>query len=138
MFNRNFCEKQLRELGMTKTALAERCGVTPQHISNVLVGNRNPSVKLVSNMAKALGVRSGDLWQIDDKLYIEEPKKAYKGVESVSLGGVWITEDEAKSLYDWFEAGGLIDAIRSYRIDCDNMEWLSTMMCIYAKCKGVV
>lgn len=75
MFNVEFCEKQMKAVGITKTALAEKCGVTTAYMIQVTLGNKNPSVNLVTKMAKELGCRANDLWSIEDKLYQKPYKK---------------------------------------------------------------
>lgn len=163
MFNVEFCEKQMKAVGITKTALAEKCGVSTNHIIQVTLGNKNPSVKLVTQMAKVLGCKSTDLWSIEDKLYqkpyekdVDEEtvdkydEKVYSKremVESIDSAvaltmekckkdGVYLDTAEAKVLLDWFEADGLFDLIENKHHE-RSMEWLSKMMCIYAKCKEV-
>ena len=177
MFNVEFCKKQMKAVGITKTALADKCGVSTAHMIQVTLGNKNPSVKLVTQMAKVLGCKSTDLWSIEDKLYQKpyekdvddevvdkyddvqvtcyEPEIKTFDVEefrarmaeqpiipeeiptvNVKGDGVWLDKYEASCLRDWFEMGGLFDIIRQDP-DVDSMEWLSAMMCIYAKCKEV-
>lgn len=48
---------------------------------------------------------------------------------------IMLTRDECEALLDWFEIH-LIDNIRNDE-DVDNLEWLSSMMSIYNKCKAV-
>lgn len=163
MFNVEFCKKQMNAVGITKTALAEKCGVSTAYMIQVTLGNKNPSVKLVTQMAKELGCRANDLWTIEDKLYQkpyekdvdEEPVDKYdekvyskrEMVESIDSAvaltmekckkdGVYLDPAEAKVLLDWFEADGLFELIENKYFDV-SMEWLSKMMCIYAKCKEV-
>lgn len=53
-----------RRIRMTQAELARRVGVTPQHICGVESGKRSPSMKLVANIARGLGVAVGDLLQL--------------------------------------------------------------------------
>lgn len=51
----------LAQKGMTNKALADKMGVLPQHISNILSG-RSLSVNALVKVADALGVQFGDLF----------------------------------------------------------------------------
>lgn len=63
--NRSNIKLRIREIlaqkGMTNKALADRMGVTPQHISNIL-GGCGLSVNVLMKVADALGVEFGDLF----------------------------------------------------------------------------
>lgn len=49
----------LAQRGMTNKALADKMGVLPQHVSNILSG-RSLSVNALVKVADALGVQFGD------------------------------------------------------------------------------
>ena len=51
----------LAQRGMTNKALADKMGVLPQHVSNILSG-RSLSVNALVKVADALGVQFGDLF----------------------------------------------------------------------------
>jgi len=57
---RNVRERR-RELGLTQEALAERCGLHPTYISGIETADRNPSVKALECLARALDTAAADL-----------------------------------------------------------------------------
>ena len=164
MFKAEYTKNKLKELGMKQTWLADQLGVSSQHLSNIVNGTKKPSMKLVEDMAKIMGVDYRTLWTeydgvqvthseweepaIDVKtakeiinnmpILVSEPEKTFEEVPTVSAkgDGIWLDKFEAVCLLDWFEMGGLFDLIRQ-DTEIDRMEWLSAMMCIYAKCKAV-
>ena len=50
------------ELGMSQTELAKKAGVTRQTIGLIEAGDFNPSIKLCTDICKALGVTLNDLF----------------------------------------------------------------------------
>ena len=51
----------LAERGWTQQILAERAGLAPQYISNIMNGHRNPAFQTLEKIAIALGVRPYEL-----------------------------------------------------------------------------
>ena len=155
MFKAEYTKNKLHELGMTQTWMADQLGISSQHLSNIVNGTKKPSMKLVEDMAKIMGVDYRTLWTEYDGVQVTcyEPeiktfdvdevreKMAEQPIipeETVNVkgDGIWLDKYEVSCLRDWFETGGLFDIIRQDP-DVDSMEWLSAMMCIYAKCKEV-
>ena len=164
MFKAEYTKNKLKELGMKQTWLADQLGVSSQHLSNIVNGTRKPSLKISEDMAKIMGCDYRELWtEYDDvqvthsewkeptidvktakeiinnmPILVSEPEKTFEEVPTVSAkgDGIWLDKFEAVCLLDWFEMGGLFDLIRQ-DTEIDSMEWLSAMMCIYAKCKAV-
>jgi len=64
--NRSNIKLRIREIlaqkGMTNKALADKMGVLPQHISNILNG-RSLSINALTKVADALSVEFGDLFE---------------------------------------------------------------------------
>lgn len=153
MFKAEYTKNKLKELGMKQTWMADKLGVSSQHLSNIVNGTKKPSMKLVEDMAKIMGVDYRTLWTEYDGVQVTcyEPetfdvdefreKMAEQpiipdGTVNVKGDGIWLDKFEAVCLLDWFEMGGLFDLIRQ-DTEIDSMEWLSAMMCVYAKCKAV-
>lgn len=157
MFKAEYTKNKLKELGMKQVWMADKLGVSSQHLSNIVNGTKKPSMKLVEDMAKIMGVDYRTLWTEYDGVQVTcyEPETfdvdefrekmaeqpiIPEEIPTVVLGakgdGIWLDKFEAVCLLDWFEMGGLFDLIRQ-DTEIDNMEWLSAMMCVYAKCKGV-
>ena len=155
MFKAEYTKNKLHDLGMKQTWMADKLGVSSQHLSNIVNGTKKPSIKLVEDMAKIMGVDYHTLWTEYDDVQVtcyddfdvdefgekmDEQPIVPEGTPTIVLGakgdGIWLDKYEADCLRDWFEMGGLFDIIRQDP-DVDSMEWLSAMMCIYAKCKAV-
>lgn len=153
MFKAEYTKNKLHELGMTQVWMADELGISSQHLSNIVNGTKKPSMKLVEDMAKIMGVDYRTLWTEYDGVQVTcyEPetfdvdegreKMAEQpiipdGTVNVKGDGIWLDKFEAVCLLDWFEMGGLFDLVRQ-DTEIDSMEWLSAMMCIYAKCKEV-
>ena len=152
MFKAEYTKNKLKELGMKQTWMADQLGVSSQHLSNIVNGTKKPSLKLSEDMAKIMGVDYRTLWTEYDGVQVTcyEPdfdvdefreKMAEQpiipdGTVNAKGDGIWLDKFEAVCLLDWFEMGGLFDLIRQ-DTEIDSMGWLSAMMCIYAKCKGV-
>lgn len=157
MFKAEYTKNKLKELGMTQTWTADQLGISSQHLSNIVNGTKKPSMKLVEDMAKIMGVDYRTLWTEYDDVQVtcyepddfdvDEFREKVEGQPIVPEGtptvvlnakgdGIWLDKFEAVCLLDWFEMGGLFDLIRQ-DTEIDRMEWLSAMMCIYAKCKAV-
>lgn len=155
MFKAEYTKNKLHELGMKQTWLADQLGVSSQHLSNIVNGTKKPSLKLSEDMARVMGIDYRTLWTEYDDVQVTcyEPeiktfdvdkfreKMAEQPIISeetanANSDGVWLDKFEAVCLLDWFEMGGLFDLIRQ-DTEIDRMEWLSAMMCIYAKCKEV-
>ena len=153
MFKAEYTKNKLKELGMKQVWMADKLGVSSQHLSNIVNGTKKPSMKLVEDMAKIMGVDYRTLWTEYDDVQVtcyepddfdvDEFREKMEGQPIVPEGtvnvkgdGIWLDKFEAVCLLDWFEMGGLFDLIRQ-DTEIDNMGWLSAMMCIYAKCKGV-
>jgi len=155
MFKAEYTKNKLKELGMKQVWMADKLGVSSQHLSNIVNGTKKPSMKLVEDMAKIMGVDYRTLWTEYDGVQVTcyEPetfdvdevreKMAEQPIipEEIPTAnakgdGIWLDKFEAICLLDWFEMGGLFDLVRQ-DTEIDSMEWLSAMMCVYAKCKGV-
>ena len=162
MFKYEYAKKRLFDIGMTQTALADKVGTSTQHISNVVNGTKKPSLKLSEDMARVMGIDYRTLWteyddvqvtcyepEVDDfddfdadefrEKMAEQPiipEEIPTFILNAKGDGILLDKYEASCLRDWFEMGGLFDIIRQDP-DVDSMEWLSAMMCIYAKCKEV-
>lgn len=153
MFKAEYTKNKLKELGMKQTWLADQLGVSSQHLSNIVNGTKKPSLKLSEDIARVMGIDYRTLWtEYDDvqvtcyepetfdvdevREKIAEQPIIPEGTVSAKGDGIWLDKFEAVCLLDWFEMGGLFDLIRQ-DTEIDNMEWLSAMMCVYAKCKGV-
>lgn len=72
MFGKNLEYYRLKA-GMTKKALAEKCGLTTTTISNYELGKRSPeSIDIVKHLASALGIRMLDFMTTwNEELHIE-------------------------------------------------------------------
>lgn len=157
MFKAEYTKNKLHELGMKQTWLADQLGVSSQHLSNIVNGTKKPSLKLSEDMARVMGIDYRTLWTEYDDVQVtcyepdafdvdefrermDEQPIIPEEIPTVVLNakgdGIWLDKYEADCLRDWFEMGGLFDIIRQDP-DVDSMEWLSAMMCIYAKCKEV-
>lgn len=164
MFKAEYTKNKLKELGMKQVWMADKLGVSSQHLSNIVNGTKKPSMKLVEDMAKIMGVDYRTLWTeydgvqvthseweeptIDVKtakeiinnmpILVSEPEKTFEEVPTVSAkgDGIWLDEGEATVLLEWFNRGHLFEIIRNDP-SVANMDWLSCMMTIYAKCKVV-
>lgn len=153
MFKAEYTKNKLHELGMKQVWMADKLGISSQYLSNIVNGNKKPPMKLIEDMAKIMGVDYRTLWTEYDDVQVTcyEPddfdveefraKTAEQQIipeetANAKGDGVWLDKYEASCLRDWFEMGGLFDIIRQDP-DVDSMEWLSAMMCIYAKCKEV-
>ena len=157
MFKAEYTKNKLHDLGMKQVWMADKLGISSQHLSNIVNGTKKPSIKLVEDMAKIMGVDYRTLWTEYDDVQVTcyEPEIKTFDVDefrekmaeqplipeeiptvNVKGDGIWLDKYEASCLCDWFETGGLFDIIRQDP-DIDSMEWLSAMMCIYAKCKEV-
>jgi transcriptional regulator with XRE-family HTH domain len=53
--------------GLTQEKLAERAGMDPTYISGIERGLRNPGIKNVARLARALGTTTSDLTQVIDQ-----------------------------------------------------------------------
>lgn len=62
VINKQQIERSLAEKGMSKSALAEKCGVSRQSISTIL-GRGTCEPKTVSKLAAALGVTVAEIVQ---------------------------------------------------------------------------
>lgn len=69
MFNSELAKTRIRELGITQAHLAKKLNIGESHLSQVINGKANPSVSLVSRLAKELVVLSNQLWHLDDELF---------------------------------------------------------------------
>ncbi|HVX24384.1 MAG TPA: helix-turn-helix transcriptional regulator [Candidatus Saccharimonadales bacterium] len=59
--------KQLRhEANLTQEKLSIATGISQTYISGIETGHRNPSIKTLDKIAKALGVRLSDVTNFDD------------------------------------------------------------------------
>ena len=154
MFNTDFCKNRMREIGMTQVMLADKLGMSSQHVSNVINNNRKPSIKLIRDMAEILGVRSKDLWDYEDKFYKmplnikDEPKviankkeivlEALKTSEKneAQKDGVWLDKEETAIVYASlvrFIVENVIEMVDDDVSDVEIIDWLRTALTIYAK-----
>ena len=157
MFKAEYTKNKLHDLGMTQVWMADKLGVSSQHLSNVVNGTKKPSMRLVEDMAKIMGVDYRTLWteyddvqvtcyepddfdvdEFRDKMAEQPiiPEETPTIVLNAKGNGIWLDEDEANILLEWFNRGHLFEIIRNDP-SVTSMDWLSTMMCIYAKCKAV-
>lgn len=158
MFKAEYTKNKLKELGMKQVWMADKLGVSSQHLSNIVNGTRKPSLKISEDMAKIMGCDYRELWtEYDDvqttcyeptqtfdvdefrKQMAEQPIVADSGrtIEvPKSTVGIYLDKVEAEVIMEWLEMGGLFDLIRQDE-EIDNMAWLSAWMTIYAKCKAV-
>lgn len=157
MFKAEYTKNKLKELGMKQVWMADQLGISSQYLSNIVNGTKKPPMKLVEDMAKIMGVDYRTLWTEYDDVQVTryepeietfdvdefrekmaEQPIIYEEIPTANANsdGVWLDKYEASCLRDWFEMGGLFDLIRQ-DTEIDSIEWLSAMMCIYAKCKGV-
>ena len=157
MFKAEYTKNKLHDLGMKQVWMADKLGVSSQHLSNIVNGTRKPSMKLVEDMAKIMGVDYRTLWTEYDDVQVTcyEPEIKTFDVDefrekmaeqplipeeiptvNVKGDGIWLDWDEVKVLLEWFNRGHLFEIIRNDP-SVTSMDWLSAMMCIYAKCKGV-
>ena len=54
-------KKRRRALGISQEELADRIGRDPRSIVAIETGNRNPTLKTLHKLCKALGVKSSDI-----------------------------------------------------------------------------
>ena len=59
--HRDRLQEQLRRAGLNKTQLAAACGCSEDHIRSIQRGRRQPSIELVTRMAKTLRCKPADL-----------------------------------------------------------------------------
>lgn len=69
MFNSELAKTRIKELGITQAHLAKKVNINESHLSQVINGKTNPSLSLVSRLAKELVVPSNQLWHLDDELF---------------------------------------------------------------------
>jgi transcriptional regulator with XRE-family HTH domain len=50
------------EAGLSQEKLAEKAGMHPTYLSDIERGQRNPTLEVISRLAKALGVRIRELF----------------------------------------------------------------------------
>lgn len=164
MFKAEYTKNKLKELGMKQVWMADKLGISSQYLSNIVNGTTKPPMKLAEDMAKIMGVDYRTLWtEYDDvqvthsewkepiidvktakeiinnmPIIVSEPEETFEEVPTVSTkgDGIWLDKDEATVLLEWFNRGHLFEIIRNDP-SVTSMDWLSTMMCIYAKCKAV-
>ena len=68
--------QQLREVaGISQYELAKRSGVSKQAVSNLELGNREPSWETVRRLARALGVSVAAFDDPDEDLDLPPPKR---------------------------------------------------------------
>ena len=157
MFKAEYTKNKLHDLGMKQVWMADKLGVSSQHLSNVVNGTRKPSMRLVEDMAKIMGVDYRTLWTEYDDVQVTcyepeiktfdvdefrekmaEQPIVFEEVPTINAkgNGIWLDGDEVKVLLEWFNRGHLFEIIRNDP-SVTSMDWLSAMMCIYAKCKEV-
>lgn len=77
VLNYGLFAERLRDLGLTQTALAERVGVTVQHVSSIATGRKpNVSAALAFAIADVLGVEVADLFRLVPAEQAPRPKGA--------------------------------------------------------------
>lgn len=79
-----------KKLGITQVALAEKAGITKKHLLNIEKGRILPSAPIIDNLAKALGVKVGDLFQ-DPEDREQKARKLYETYEKAigaSMNGI--------------------------------------------------
>ena len=54
-------QKQRRDRGQSQEAFADEAGMHRTYISDIERGARNPTIEIVDRIARALGVKIGDL-----------------------------------------------------------------------------
>lgn len=82
MFNSELAKTRIKELGVTQAHLARKLNINEGHLSNVINGKTNPSLSLVSRLAKELVVPSNQLWHLDDELFEPYQKDVEEYIEN--------------------------------------------------------
>lgn len=63
-------------LGIQKKELADRVGITPQHLSGIISGKKNPSLQLLKKMSEIFGgdadLLDANAFDVKDNQYIME------------------------------------------------------------------
>ena len=82
-YSMNELGKRIRELrdrhDISLREFARKLGdISPAHISDIENGRRNPSDDLLQKMAQVLGVAIGDLQRLDNRLPVEELRRAMR------------------------------------------------------------
>lgn len=62
----------LKAAGLNRTQLADKMGITYNHLWRIESGNRRPSLPVLARLSKALDVAINDLVDVDD--LIDDPK----------------------------------------------------------------
>ena len=68
-------QARLFELGMTQKELSDKIGISPQHVSDVVVGKK-PNVSARIAFAEGLGMTPGDLFELVPAEKVVRPKGA--------------------------------------------------------------
>lgn len=79
VFRLKYGEYQARlfELGMTQKELSDKIGISPQHVSDVVVGKKpNVSARIAFAIAEGLGMTPGDLFELVPAEKVVRPKGA--------------------------------------------------------------
>lgn len=90
MFNHDFCKTVVKSRGFRNYQLAKQVGITENHMSKILNGHANPSVKLVKKLADALSV---SCYELDDRF-----KETSEEQADVSVTFHVDTEDDVNSV----------------------------------------
>lgn len=93
MFNHDFCKTVAKSRGFRNYQLAKQVGITENHMSKILNGHANPSMKLVRKLSTVLSVSCHEL---DDRF--DENLDDNTVVSSLTFDTNISSEDLAKSV----------------------------------------
>ena len=74
----------IKELDMTKTKFAEQINVTPQYISSICSGSKNPSDRTISDICREFSVSEPWLREGVGEMFVQRTRNQQIGI--------WITE----------------------------------------------
>ena len=57
-------QNAIRDAGIMQVDLAERVGVTPQFLSQIIHGQKSPSAATIKRIADVLGVKMDDIYDV--------------------------------------------------------------------------
>lgn len=86
--------------GLTQVQLAEKVGISQAHISRLENGDDSVSLKLLAELAQALGVRPSDLLMdrsAKEQILIEAYRSASPEIQAMMLGMVQASKIPSKS-----------------------------------------
>lgn len=159
MFNSELAKTRIKELGVTQAHLAKKLNINEGHLSNVINGKTNPSLSLVSRLAKELVVPSNQLWHLDDELFepyqkdvepeaytvksdtiypiyeVEDrPAITLEGDTLTIDGGLRLSQKEMTALLTVLTTEVLLDNV-AYLNNEERMEYIYTLANLYHRIK---